>query len=221
MKILDIPQAGKRGLNVSQKGRYGQISRALVIPSNPQTPAQMTVRAIFGSVARAWDGLTEAQRLAWIAAGSTQQTRSRLGQSGPMTGLQLFLKLNATLEQFGGERVDAPPALPVFAANAVQNVAITNTAGVIAIKLTVPGDPGTNTIVRATAPQAQGIAKSANYRILGTCPVPVQGSADITAMYANKFGTPPVGTKIFVTVNQYQNGYQSPRTSFAAIVPAS
>jgi hypothetical protein len=37
MKILDIPQSGKRGLTVSQGGRYGQISRALVIPSNPRT----------------------------------------------------------------------------------------------------------------------------------------------------------------------------------------
>jgi len=35
MTILDIPQAGKRGLTVSQGGRYGQISRALVILSAP------------------------------------------------------------------------------------------------------------------------------------------------------------------------------------------
>ena len=28
MKILDIPQSGKRGLNVSQDGAFGQISRA-------------------------------------------------------------------------------------------------------------------------------------------------------------------------------------------------
>jgi hypothetical protein len=29
MIILEIPQSGKRGLNVSQAGRFGQISRAL------------------------------------------------------------------------------------------------------------------------------------------------------------------------------------------------
>jgi hypothetical protein len=39
MKILDIPQSGKRGLNVSQAGQFGQISRALAIPSNPRTQA--------------------------------------------------------------------------------------------------------------------------------------------------------------------------------------
>ena len=50
MKILDIPQSGKRGLYVSQGGRYGQISRMLVIPGNPRTAFQMDVRHAFGSV---------------------------------------------------------------------------------------------------------------------------------------------------------------------------
>jgi hypothetical protein len=62
MKILDIPQSGKRGLTVSQNGRYGQISRALVIPANPQTAAQLNVRSILAAVATRWDALTEAQR---------------------------------------------------------------------------------------------------------------------------------------------------------------
>jgi hypothetical protein len=35
---------------------------------------------------------------------------SRLGQSGPLTGQQLFNKINCTLAQFGQEQVDAPPA---------------------------------------------------------------------------------------------------------------
>ncbi len=38
MKILDIPQSGKKGLNVSMNGRYGQVRRTLVIPTNPRTP---------------------------------------------------------------------------------------------------------------------------------------------------------------------------------------
>src|SRR5664279_5714905 len=50
MRILDIPQSGKRGLYVTQGGRYGQISRTLVIPSNPRTAPQMSVRAILTRV---------------------------------------------------------------------------------------------------------------------------------------------------------------------------
>jgi hypothetical protein len=52
-----------------------------------------------------------------------------------MTGLQLFIKLNATLMEFGQDQVDDPPPVDLFAANAPQSVTITNTAGVIAIKL--------------------------------------------------------------------------------------
>ena len=88
MKILDIPQSGKRGLTVSQNGRYGQISRAYVMPANPQTAAQMNVRGIFATNARAWDTLTEAQRQAWIAAAATHQSRTRCGTSGPLTGAE-------------------------------------------------------------------------------------------------------------------------------------
>ena len=112
MKILDIPQSGKRGLTVSQNGRYGQISRAYVMPANPHTASQMAVRATFGTVASAWDGLTEAQRQAWIAAASTRQTKTRCGTSGPMTGLQFFVQINANLLAMGQEQVTAPPATP-------------------------------------------------------------------------------------------------------------
>jgi len=57
MKILDIPQSGKRGLNVSQAGQLGQISRTLVIPANPRIAAQMSVRATLGRVAASWRAL--------------------------------------------------------------------------------------------------------------------------------------------------------------------
>ena len=46
MKILDIPQSGKRGLNVSMDSPFGQVSRTVAIPANPRTPAQMGVRNI-------------------------------------------------------------------------------------------------------------------------------------------------------------------------------
>jgi hypothetical protein len=41
-------------------GRYGQARRALVIPTNPRTAAQMAVRDTFSRVAKAWRALTEA-----------------------------------------------------------------------------------------------------------------------------------------------------------------
>src|ERR1019366_7258406 len=101
MKILDIPQSGKRGLYVSQGGRYGQISRMLVIPTNPRTADQSAVRQSFSSASEAWRAITEEQRLAWNAFAKTRQSKPRLGQSGPLTGLQMFLRINANLALIG------------------------------------------------------------------------------------------------------------------------
>ena len=220
MKILDIPQSGKRGLNVSQAGQFGQISRALAIPSNPRTAAQMGVRTILSRVAARWRALEETQRAAWVAAAKEARSNPRLGQSGALSGFLLFTKINCTLSQFGQPQLDAPPAQPLFPDLAPTSLLITNTAGVITLKLTCPTDPGTNTIVCGSAPVSQGRETCNDFRVLGTCPAPVLGSSDITALYTARYGAPPVGKKVYVQVNQFVNGWESLPTNFWAIVPA-
>ena len=133
----------------------------------------------------------------------------------------MFNKINSTLALFGQDQVDAPPPLPQFPDLAPQNLVITNTSGVIALKLTCLGDPGENTIVRAWAPLSAGREKCDSYRIIGTCPAAVQGSADITGLYTAKYGAPPTGRKVFVCVNQFVNGWEDTAAKFWAIVPAA
>jgi hypothetical protein len=220
MKILDIPQSGKRGLNVSQAGQFGQISRALAIPSNPRTASQMSVRTILSRVAARWRVLQEAQRAAWMAAVKEAKSTTRLGQNGTLSGFQLFAKINCTLAQFGQDQVDAPPAQPQFPDLAPQGLVITNTAGAVTLKLTCPANPGENTIIRASAPVSQGRETCDDFRILGTCPVPAAGSADITTLYTGRYGVPPVGKKVYVRANQFIDGWESLPTTFWAIVPA-
>ena len=136
MKILDIPQSGKRGLNVSPAGQFGQISRALAIPANPRSSSQMTTRGILTKVSARRRALQEPQRAAWMAAAKEAKSNSRLGQSGTLSGFLLFTKINCTLSKFGQDQVDAPPARPLFPDLAAQGLVITNTGGVIALKLT-------------------------------------------------------------------------------------
>jgi hypothetical protein len=221
MKILDIPQSGKRGLNVSMASPFGQVSRTLAIPANPRTASQMGVRARLGRVAASWRALQEVQRAAWMAAAKEAKSSSRLGQSGALSGFQLFAKINCTLAQFGQEQVDAPPAHPQFPDLAPTNLVITNTGSVIALKLTCPADPGENTIVRGSAPLSQGRETCRDYRILGTCPAAVAGSADITTLYTARYGVPPVGKKVYVRVNQFVDGWEDLPVTFSAIVPAA
>jgi len=132
----------------------------------------------------------------------------------------LFTKINCTLAQFGQETVTAPPAHPQFPALAPASLVITNTGGAVALKLACSTDPGTNTIVRGSAPVSQGRENCQDCRILGTCPAAAQGSADITGLYTSRYGVPPVGKKVFVQVNQFVDGWEDLPVTFSAIVPA-
>jgi len=102
-------KSGKCGNMVWQRNRYGQICYPAFIPCNPRTPPQQAIRGIFGAVSKRWRTLTEAQRLAWIAAAATILSRPRLAQSGPLPGLQLFVKVNVYLAHRDLPQVDLPP----------------------------------------------------------------------------------------------------------------
>jgi hypothetical protein len=219
MKILDIPQSGKRGLNVSQKGRNGQISRTLAIPTNPQTDAQLRIRSFLRSVASQWRGLTQAQRDAWKEEASQHQSKARLGQSGPLTGFQLYAKINCSLLIIGGEVVSAPPVAPVFDLLPVSGLVITNADGVITLKLTTTETPPEGTMLWGAKPCSQGQNIGRNPVFLGTLNAPSNGAIDITAAYTGRYGSPAVGKKVFVKVNQNIGGWEDTPRQFWAIVP--
>src|ERR1035437_2137726 len=178
MKIQDVPQTGKLGLTVTWPGRNGLIRRTLVTPANPRSEQQLVVRDLLAQQARRFDGLTDAQQDAWNVAAASFQSRPTLGQSGPLTGLQLFVRINCKLGLLGQEPVDVPPVAPQFPALAPQGLVIPNTAGVVAVKLTCQGDPGENTVLRASPPQNSAIRACGNYRIIGVCPAAGGGIRD-------------------------------------------
>ncbi len=91
----------------------------------------------------------------------------------------------------------------------------------MALKLTCPTDPGENTVIRGSKPVSQGYGKFTDFRVLGACPAPVAGSDDITSIYTARYGVPPAGTKVFVRVNQFVDGWEDLPVTFAAVVPAS
>jgi hypothetical protein len=121
----------------------------------------------------------------------------------------------------GQAAVNVPPAAPQFGALAPQNLVITNTGGVVAVKLTCPTDPGENTVLRASPPQNSAVRACRNYRIIGICPAPVSGASDITALYVAEFGSVPVGKRLFVKASTMVDGFESLARQFQARVPAS
>ncbi len=221
MKILDIPQSGKLGVVVSQGGRNGQFRRILAIPANPRTEDQLNIRQMLGTTAHNWKTITENQRLAWNAAAKLIQSRSRLGQSGPLTGLQLYVRTNFNLSLVGEPTVGDPPVAPTFDANVIQSIELTNVTNVVAIKLVCSGSSDAFNLVWAAAPQSAGRFSMPNFCYLGELPEVQTGKSDITALYASKFGAPAVGQKVFIRSKQMESGYEDLPHQWSGIVPAS
>jgi len=220
MKIEHISPNEKDPSVVVCAGRYGLVSRRRVTPYNPRTQRQTEVRSSFAIYARRFGELTDAQRDAWNAEAATYRSRRRQGQSGPLTGLHLFIRVNCKLALFGLEPLNTPPPPPVFPELAPQELVITNRAGVIAVKLVCPADPGDNTVLRASPPLSPGVETCREFRVLGMCPAPVDGLADITALYTARFGLPPVGRRIFLRASTMVSGFESLPLQFSARVPA-
>src|SRR5512136_2988395 len=160
MKIIDVPQSGKIGLQVAYRGRYGLIRRAWVVPSNPNTLAQQQVRANLLAQSKAYDALTDAQQEAWINAAALVQSKGTLGQSGPLTGLQLFTKVNCSLLAIGGDPVSSPPAKPLLDILPISSLDITNTTGTIALNLLTTASPPDGTMLWGAPPVASGVRRT-------------------------------------------------------------
>ena len=135
--------------------------------------------------------------------------------------LQLFVRVNCKLGLLGQDAVDVPPVAPQFPALAPQGLVITNTGGAVAVKLTCPTNPGENTVLRASPPQNSAVRACGNFRIIGTCPAPAQGSADITSLYVAEFGAVPIGKRLFVQASTMVDGFESLPRQFQARVPAA
>ncbi|MGO8927575.1 MAG: hypothetical protein ACLQU3_11875 [Limisphaerales bacterium] len=203
------------------RARNGLVRRILVTPKNPRTDRQVEVRELLAEQTRRFDTLTDAQQDAWNVAAAGYQSRPSLGQSGPLTGLQLFVRVNCKLALLNQQTVDAPPEAPQFPDLAPQALVITNTGGVVAVKLTCPTDPGDTTVLRASPPQNSAVRACRNFRIIGVCPAPVAGSADITGLYTAEFGAVPLGKRLFVRASTMVDGFESLPRQFQARVPAA
>lgn len=215
------PTSGSIAQETYLISRNGQAVRARVVPANPRTLPQTGARANLSTISEMWRHLTQNQRNAWNVAAAAIRSKPRLGMSGTLTGQQFFCRINVNLTTFGQDTVDTPPTPPEFPALAPQNLVITNTSGVIVLKLTCPADPGQNTICRGSAPVSQGIQRVPRVAILGMVPTPAQGTADITSIYSAKWGMPAAGQKVFMQCSQLVDGYESLPTTFNAIVPAA
>lgn len=214
------PTSGSIGRQVYMIGRNGQVVRTRAIPANPKSDAQLAARAHLTDAAKGWDALTDAKRAAWRAAATSMKSKPRLGMSGALTGIQLYVLVNANLAAIGGAPVTDPPAVPNIAAIPIDALSITNTTGAIALKLHTTDAPEDGTELWAAAPVKAGVARCPSLVLLGQTDSPVNNNIDITTMYTDRFGVPAVGARVFVQVVNQTLGYKGRPLQFDTVVPA-
>jgi hypothetical protein len=74
---------------------------------------------------------------------------------------------------------------------------------------------------RRTRERNSAVRACRNFHIIGTCPAPAAGSADITSLYVAEFGAVPVGKRLFVQASTMVDGFESLPRQFQARVPAA
>jgi hypothetical protein len=220
MKILDVPQTGSVGETVTYQSRYGIIRRRKVIPRDPRTGPQLDRRTAFQRARSFWGTLTDEQFLAWNTLARTRQTHPVLGQSSNLSGYELAVQINVHLATLGLPMVPTPSPVPVFPANPVVGLNITNIGGAVSLKLPLSAQPVQYIVVLGARPQSPGVSYVDHYSILGLLPDSEGGVCDITDLYLDKFSLLPVGKRIFIRTVQQINAWRDLPQTISARIPA-
>lgn len=102
--------SGSIGGVTASHNKGGPYFRNRVIPVNPGTPAQNTVRGAMGELAARWTNTLDlAQRQAWDTYASNVPLLNRLGESKTVTGLNMYQRSNIPRIQNGLPRQDDGP----------------------------------------------------------------------------------------------------------------
>lgn len=212
---------GKLGGHVFTKTRSGATMRTKVTPVNPQSPAQAAARSRLGSQSQAWRGLTEAQRIGWNDLAQRTAKTNIFGDQYFPTGKNLFTGLNSNLMLIAESPKSVPPELVEMPVVTEMSPDVSVSEASISLGVETAGDPvNSQIVIEATAPQSVGRFNfDGSYRVIDSIGT-VSDPEAVYSAYVNKFGTPPIGSKIGFRVYYVHTstGQQSPRFAAAAVV---
>lgn len=216
-----VAMSGKLGGHVFAKNRGGAYMRTKTTPSNPQTPAQMSVRGAFAAISSSWSALTESARATFNGFVASYSTTDIFGDIKNPSGKTLYQRLNQNLSNSGQPLITlcvAPLEVP-FASVITAQYQIA--AGKFDVD-TANDTTGTELLVFATPPLSQGTKFVKNkLRLLEVFTGGVAITADIFAAYTLKYDAQPAGANIYIGVKVVNsNGQASPLEVVKASVVA-
>lgn len=132
-------RSGSTGATVYSHNRFGAYIRARSVPVNPNTDRQVATRNSTRALAIAWQNtLTQIQRDAWDVYAANVSWQNKLGDSVKLTGLNHYVRCNATRLVLALARIDAAPTIFTLA---TAEQSLSATASEATQELTIDGDP--------------------------------------------------------------------------------
>lgn len=151
-RILDA--LGGSGQVVFSSAKSANVSRQYVIPSNPQTSLQVTVRNILSQSAAAFKGLTAQNAELWNGDASGITRTNILNLDYTLSGISYYCMINSYRLLAGVAQSETPPVgTPPIAPSGINSLVYTSGAETLDIEVDCSGmTDGDQVMVRMSAP---------------------------------------------------------------------
>lgn len=196
--------SGSQGGVTFSHNKGGPYFRSRAIPTNPASSFQLNARARLAAFSQAWQGLTDAQRQAWVEWARQNPIVNALGHAVLMSGQQAYIKLNTRIALAAGTAIVVPPitAAPPAFASAVQDGDI----GLGDVDLTFAAAlvSGNQVWLQGAIVNSAGKRYVENlYRFVAVSPVDQTSPWDDESVLAARLGTLTVGQTMHVKASQF------------------
>ena len=203
--MIALPSIAFGGFSGSAKGVTArQVAGRSILslkcyPTGVATGAQLARRASLKKIAKSWVTLTNEQRQEWDRLAEHATGASSLGQKAELSGMNLYVRLNANRVMVGETVMAVAPAGQV----AVPNVDYSDVA--VTPQLVVFGgikheSAPYKMVVKMSGSQSSGISNGWSKTVIISSEVEDDwGEADVTRLYLKTIGVEPTpGQKVFI-----------------------
>lgn len=206
MKFLGPPSSGSIAGTTSSHNRAGQYTRNRRTPVNPiGTGRRALVRANFSASSSAWAALTFSEQAAWGAYADAHPIVDKLGQSIKLTGHQMYVSINANLQNANQGISSVPPLSSAVYSASGSTVAVL-TDGTVIVEASGTGVAADFLLIALSQVKSGGVAFNKTFWQASVEAGDVSDPFDVSQEYIGQFGVPPLGGRVFfrlTPVNQY------------------
>lgn len=203
--MIALPSIAFGGFSGSAKGvtaRY-QDGRSILslkcYPTGEATILQLARRTSLKKITKTWPTLTDQQRQDWERLAEHANGQSVFGQKAKLSGINLYVRLNANRQMAGEELLADAPAGNVAAPN-VEYSNIYVTPDLVSITGIKHKPVPFKLVVKMSACQSPGVSNGWNKTVIISGDTEDDwGEADVTELYLSKIGVAATpGQKVFV-----------------------